>query len=112
MVGAPQIMRAPWFKIYTLIEKISYIEGMVTGPAGKQATVRFLVDSGATYTLLPHQDWQSIGLLPKRSVSFSLMGQSSNAMCQNVISPSRKARVTHRLFLENPATKHFWGLSH
>ena len=51
---------------------ITYIEGMVTGPASKQATVRFLVDSGATYTLLPHQDWQSIGLSPKRSVSFSL----------------------------------------
>lgn len=29
---------------------ITYIEGVVTGPAGKQVTVRFLADSGATYT--------------------------------------------------------------
>ena len=51
---------------------ITYIEGVVTGSTGKQATVRFLVDSGATYTLLPYEDWQTIGLLPKRSVTFTL----------------------------------------
>ena len=51
---------------------IIYIEGMVTGPTGKQATVRFLVDSGATYTLLPYEDWQAIELSPKRSVTFTL----------------------------------------
>jgi len=51
---------------------ITYIEGVVTGPTGKQATVRFLVDSGATYTLLPYKDWQAIELLPKRTVTFTL----------------------------------------
>jgi len=49
-----------------------HIEGVVTGPTGKQATVRFLVDSGATYTLLPYEEWQAIGLSPKRSVTFAL----------------------------------------
>ena len=44
----------------------------MTGPNSKQSTVRFLVDSGATYTLLPHEDWQAIGLTPKRSVTFPL----------------------------------------
>jgi predicted aspartyl protease len=39
---------------------------------GKQATVRFLVDSGATYTLLSAQDWQAIELTPKRSAVFTL----------------------------------------
>lgn len=38
----------------------------------KQATVRFLVDSGATYTLLPYNDWKAIGLSPKRSMTFTL----------------------------------------
>ncbi|MBV8361007.1 MAG: hypothetical protein JO189_24190 [Deltaproteobacteria bacterium] len=33
---------------------IIYAEGLLTGPAGKQATVRFLVDSGAIYTLVLH----------------------------------------------------------
>ncbi|MGQ9627267.1 MAG: retroviral-like aspartic protease family protein [Anaerolineae bacterium] len=51
---------------------ITYIEGVVTGPTGRQAKVRFLVDSGATYTLLPYEDWQTIGLSPKRPVTFVL----------------------------------------
>lgn len=51
---------------------ITYVEGLVTGPTGKQATVRFLVDSGATYTLLPTEESRQIELLPKRSVVFTL----------------------------------------
>lgn len=49
-----------------------YIEGTVTGPAGKQAMVRFLVDSGAIYSLLSHEIWQEIALVPRRSVQFTL----------------------------------------
>lgn len=51
---------------------VTYIEGLVTGLTGSQATVRFLVDSGATYTLLPYEDWQAIGLSRKRSLTFTL----------------------------------------
>ncbi len=51
---------------------ITYIKGEVTGPKGKRAVLRFLVDSGATYTLLPEKTWREIGLKPKRSMSFSL----------------------------------------
>ncbi len=51
---------------------VTYIEGVVTGQDDKQATVRFLVDSGATYSLLSHGDWQAIGLEPKRSAAFTL----------------------------------------
>jgi clan AA aspartic protease len=47
------------------------IEGTVTGPLG-QANLEFLVDSGATYTLLPESAWRSIGLSPKRSARFAL----------------------------------------
>jgi len=50
---------------------ITYIEGTVTGPEGSRS-LNFLVDSGATYTLLPYDVWQAIGLLPKRSISFGL----------------------------------------
>lgn len=56
---------------------IVYIEGTATGPAGKQATVRFLVDSGATYTLLPHSVWGSLELSPKRSVRCTLADGTS-----------------------------------
>lgn len=51
---------------------LTYIEGVVRGPAGREATVRFLVDSGATYTLLPLDAWQDIQVSPKRSVTFTL----------------------------------------
>ena len=52
---------------------VTYIEGTITGINDKQATVRFLVDSGASYTLLPYGDWQKIGLSAKRSVTFTLV---------------------------------------
>ena len=51
---------------------ITYLEGVVTGPTGKQATVRFLVDTGATYTLLPAEESRAIALEPKRAVTFTL----------------------------------------
>jgi clan AA aspartic protease len=51
---------------------ITYIDGEVRGPTGKTAAVRFLVDSGATYSVLAKDTWQAIELMPKRSGSFTL----------------------------------------
>jgi clan AA aspartic protease len=51
---------------------LTYVEEVVAGPSGKSAPVRFLVDSGATYTLLPHAVCQELGLRPKRSHTFVL----------------------------------------
>jgi predicted aspartyl protease len=51
---------------------ITYTEGLLTGPTGKQTNVRFLVDSGAKYTLVPHGIWPALELLPKRTVTFTL----------------------------------------
>ena len=50
---------------------ITYISGTVTGLKG-QRTLDFLVDSGATYSLLPFEVWQAIGLDPKRTLTFAL----------------------------------------
>lgn len=41
---------------------ITYIEGRVRGPTGKEVEARFLVDSGATYTVLPEKGWREIEL--------------------------------------------------
>ncbi len=49
-----------------------YIDGVVRGPTGKEEKVRFLVDSGATYTLVPEKVWKSIELKPMREHSFTL----------------------------------------
>lgn len=51
---------------------VTYVEGTLTGSSGKAVTIQLLVDSGATYTLIPHDDWQAIGLVPKRQLSFTL----------------------------------------
>jgi len=50
---------------------ITYIEGTVRGPKGEER-VRFLVNSGATYSLLPEPVWRRIGLTPKREHTFML----------------------------------------
>lgn len=48
-----------------------YIDGVVRGPAGEEK-VSFLVDSGATYTLLTKEVWMKIGLKPLREHVFVL----------------------------------------
>src|SRR5256885_285728 len=51
---------------------LTFVEGTVTGKKGKKAAVKFLVDSGAIYSLLPEKDWKAIGLKPKRTMTFTL----------------------------------------
>ena len=51
---------------------VTYVEGQVKGPSGEPKTVKFLVDSGVTYSLLPKTVWTAIGLRPKRKLSFTL----------------------------------------
>ncbi len=50
---------------------LSYIQGTVQGPAGERS-VRFLIDSGAGYSLLPEEVWRAIGLTAKREMEFAL----------------------------------------
>ena len=51
---------------------LTYVTGTVRGPGGERSGIDFLVDSGATYTLLPHDAWTAIGLTPARRVTFTL----------------------------------------
>ena len=51
---------------------VTYIEGTVVGENNMEEQVRFLVDSGATYTLLPEAVWKKLNLVPKRKVTFTL----------------------------------------
>jgi predicted aspartyl protease len=50
---------------------LSYVQGVVRGPLGEEP-LRFLIDSGAVYSLLPEPVWKSIGLSPTREMDFSL----------------------------------------
>jgi predicted aspartyl protease len=40
---------------------------------GEWETVRFLVDSGATYSVLPWRTWRRLGLKANRTLEFSLV---------------------------------------
>ena len=51
---------------------ITYVDGTVTGPTDEKMDLHLLVDSGAQYTLVPHDAWQAIGLTPRRSMCFPL----------------------------------------
>ena len=49
-----------------------YVRGVVRGSSGKSRRVRFLIDSGAKYSLLPRTVWRGIGLKPQRRMTFVL----------------------------------------
>lgn len=51
---------------------ITEIEGTVTGPGGKRVAVIFLVDSGATFTVLPQKVWREIELVPADAITLCL----------------------------------------
>jgi predicted aspartyl protease len=50
---------------------LTYIEGIVTGPKG-QRSLTLLIDTGAQYSLLPHDVWTALGLEPTRTRRFHL----------------------------------------
>lgn len=50
---------------------LTYIDGLVVGPAGS-LPLRFLIDTGAQYSLLPYEAWRGLGLAPKRTLAFNL----------------------------------------
>ena len=47
----------------------TYVEAMLRGPSGREASVQFLVDSGATYSLVPFEVWKDLELVPSRTVT-------------------------------------------
>ena len=51
---------------------LTHVEAKVTGTRGHTATLRFLVDSGARYSLLPPAIWKKLGLKAKRTIDFTL----------------------------------------
>ncbi len=70
---------------------MTYINGTVKGPAS-ESEVRFLIDSGAMYSLLPEPVWKAIGLTPEKDpVPFSLADGTriyrSMSECQITLPP-------------------------
>lgn len=52
---------------------LTYISSKLIGPSLKKGMiVRFLVDSGAVYSVLPEKVWRKLNLKPMREVEFTL----------------------------------------
>jgi predicted aspartyl protease len=53
---------------------LAYVEGRVRGGGARRKArrVRFLVDSGAVYSVLRRSDWRALGLKPERELEFVL----------------------------------------
>jgi aspartyl protease family protein len=49
-----------------------YVDANISREGDTPRTVRFLVDSGAGYSVVPWDDWRAIGLRPTRSLDFVL----------------------------------------
>jgi len=53
---------------------LTHIRGKVARPDGRHRAiaVRFLVDTGAVYTVLPEKVWRALKLKPERAAEFTL----------------------------------------
>jgi clan AA aspartic protease len=53
---------------------ITHVRGSLSGPSKRRRpiAVRFLVDTGAVYTVLPEKIWRRLGLKRERSAEFLL----------------------------------------
>ncbi len=49
-----------------------YVDAGISREGGESRSVRFLVDSGAGYSVVPWDDWQALGLRPTRTLDFVL----------------------------------------
>jgi clan AA aspartic protease len=51
---------------------LTFVDATVTGPNDKSRAVRLLVDSGASYSLLPDPVWRELELEPQETLEFIL----------------------------------------
>lgn len=67
---------SPWRQVPSSIPLVgmTYVTGKVTRPEGRRqpVSVRFIVDSGAVYSVLPERVWKRLGLRRRRSACFEL----------------------------------------
>jgi len=73
---------------------ITYIDGVARGPHGKEETVRFLVDGGATYSLLPNPIWRANFCLEAGSFEASIEMKTTLSIPRTT---SRTVRVTRAI---------------
>ena len=53
-----------------------YVDAEVSRGDEQPRLIRFLLDSGAVYSVLPHDEWQALSLTPQRRMEFVVDGTS------------------------------------
>jgi clan AA aspartic protease len=51
---------------------LTFVDATVTGPNDTSRTVKLLVDSGASYSLLPEDVWRDLGIKAQETLDFTL----------------------------------------
>ena len=51
---------------------LTYVDATVTGPTDKSRQIQLLVDSGASYSLLPEEVWKELEIKPQEKLDFIL----------------------------------------
>jgi clan AA aspartic protease len=51
---------------------LTYVDATVTGPTEKSRQVQLLIDSGASYSLLPERVWKELEIKPQEKLDFIL----------------------------------------
>ncbi len=51
---------------------LTYVDATVTGPTDKSRQIQLLVDSGASYSLLPEDVWKDLEIKPQEKLDFVL----------------------------------------
>jgi len=88
----------------------TYVDGKLTGPAGTTASVRFLVDSGARYSLVPDGVWQELGIAPTRTVDVVLAdGTVVSREVGECVMEFKEGRGTSPVFLGQPGDEPLLG---
>jgi predicted aspartyl protease len=77
MTGADEhgiYVPAPCDACYEILMGVSYVRARVRRPDGRgpRREARFLVDSGALYSVLPEETWRALKLKPQRTAEFIL----------------------------------------
>ncbi len=51
---------------------VTHVNGIVSRSGRRSVSVRFLVDTGAVYTVLPEAVWRRVGLRAERTIEFGM----------------------------------------
>src|SRR5438045_672564 len=73
------LMRQSSFDVEWRPMGLTYVDGIVRAPRARteKRRVRFLVDSGAVYSVLRRADWRALGLEARRELDFVLADGTS-----------------------------------